>query len=179
MFSADFVLDVLDHVPDGIVDGGWGIDALIGRVTRVHDDLDLVIPIGRIDAVVAVRRRSITAALIVFAFLAAWLPFVRVTRVMFLYHMFGGLPFMMLAVAFAIARLRRFELRIQLGPAELPAITGTHLALAYLGMVVLVFLFFYPLWTGLPLTGEGWMQRIWFSPDTTRPYLFDLNISWV
>jgi lincosamide nucleotidyltransferase A/C/D/E len=52
MFSADFVLDVLDHAPDAIVDGGWGIDALIGRVTRVHDDLDLVLPISRVDAVV-------------------------------------------------------------------------------------------------------------------------------
>ena len=41
-------------------------------------------------AVVAIRERSWPAALIVVAFLAAWLPFVRVTRVMFLYHMFGG-----------------------------------------------------------------------------------------
>ena len=47
MFSADFVLDVLDHVPDAIVDGGWGIDALVGRVTRAHDDLDLVVPMAR------------------------------------------------------------------------------------------------------------------------------------
>ncbi len=26
------------------VDGGWGVDALIGYQTREHDDLDLVIP---------------------------------------------------------------------------------------------------------------------------------------
>ncbi len=26
------------------VDGGWGVDALIGRQTRDHDDLDLVVP---------------------------------------------------------------------------------------------------------------------------------------
>ncbi len=56
MFSADFVLDVLDCAPDAIVDGGWGIDALIGRVTRVHDDLDLVVPIGRVDAIVDALR---------------------------------------------------------------------------------------------------------------------------
>src|SRR4051812_22081793 len=49
MFSADFVIDVLDRVPDAIVDGGWGIDALIGRTTRVHDDLDLVLPAARVD----------------------------------------------------------------------------------------------------------------------------------
>jgi lincosamide nucleotidyltransferase A/C/D/E len=56
MFSADFVLDVLDHVPDAVVDGGWGIDALIGRVTRVHDDLDLVVPLARADAIADALR---------------------------------------------------------------------------------------------------------------------------
>ncbi|MEY2453312.1 MAG: hypothetical protein QOD92_2886 [Acidimicrobiaceae bacterium] len=56
MFSADFVLDVLDHVPDAIVDGGWGIDALIGRVTRAHDDLDLVVPLARADAIAEALR---------------------------------------------------------------------------------------------------------------------------
>jgi ribosomal protein S18 acetylase RimI-like enzyme len=53
MFSADFVLDVLDCVPDAIVDGGWAVDAVIGRVTRVHDDLDLVLPAARVESAVA------------------------------------------------------------------------------------------------------------------------------
>lgn len=56
MFSADFVLDVLDHVPDAVVDGGWGIDALIGRVTREHDDLDLVVPRARADDIAEALR---------------------------------------------------------------------------------------------------------------------------
>ena len=56
MFSADFVLDVLERVPDAVVDGGWGIDALVGRATRVHDDLDLVLPAARLEEVVAILR---------------------------------------------------------------------------------------------------------------------------
>lgn len=56
MFSADFVLDVLDCVPDAIIDGGWGVDALIGKVTRVHDDLDLVVPKSRADAIADALR---------------------------------------------------------------------------------------------------------------------------
>jgi len=56
MFSADFVIDVLECAPDAIVDGGWGIDALIGRVTRVHDDLDLVVPIARVEAIIDALR---------------------------------------------------------------------------------------------------------------------------
>jgi lincosamide nucleotidyltransferase A/C/D/E len=41
------VLDILDRLDvAGIewwVDGGWGVDALLGAETRPHDDLDLVV----------------------------------------------------------------------------------------------------------------------------------------
>lgn len=121
----------------------------------------------------AVRRRSYAPALIVVAFLAAWLPFSRVTRVMFLYHMFGGLPFMMLAVAFALAQLRHARIRLTVGSATLPTLEGRHLALAYLGLVVLIFIFFYPLWSGMPISGDSWTQRIWLNLGT------DAKISWV
>lgn len=36
------------------VDGGWGIDALIGAETREHDDLDLVIDIAVMDSAIAI-----------------------------------------------------------------------------------------------------------------------------
>jgi lincosamide nucleotidyltransferase A/C/D/E len=29
---------------DAVVDGGWGVDALLGRQTRRHEDLDIAIP---------------------------------------------------------------------------------------------------------------------------------------
>jgi lincosamide nucleotidyltransferase A/C/D/E len=47
--SAEDVAAILDRLEAaGLtvwVDGGWGIDALIGRQTRPHDDLDLVAPL--------------------------------------------------------------------------------------------------------------------------------------
>ena len=43
--TAERVLELLALVTgadlDVWVDGGWGVDALVGRQTRVHDDLDL------------------------------------------------------------------------------------------------------------------------------------------
>jgi hypothetical protein len=123
-------------------------------------------------AAVAVRQRNFTAAFIVVALLTAWLPFSRVSRVLFLYHMFGGLSFMMLAVAFTLSRIRPMRLRLEVGGLRSPEMTGTHLAVAYLGLVAVVFIFFYPLWTALPLTGDGWTQRIWFN-------LPDLKINWI
>lgn len=48
MMTSDDVREVLDHLEAaGIpvwLDGGWGVDALVGRQSRPHDDLDLVIP---------------------------------------------------------------------------------------------------------------------------------------
>jgi lincosamide nucleotidyltransferase A/C/D/E len=47
------VVDRLEH--DGIdvwVDGGWGVDALLGRETRGHDDLDLVAELRHSDRII-------------------------------------------------------------------------------------------------------------------------------
>jgi lincosamide nucleotidyltransferase A/C/D/E len=45
--NTDDVLDVLDRLDAGGVewwiDGGWGVDALLGEATRPHDDLDLIV----------------------------------------------------------------------------------------------------------------------------------------
>lgn len=34
------------------ISGGWGVDALLGRRTRPHADLDLAVPAGELDAIV-------------------------------------------------------------------------------------------------------------------------------
>jgi dolichyl-phosphate-mannose-protein mannosyltransferase len=133
-------------------------------------------------AVVAIRRRTYAAIFIVIAFAAAWLPFSRVTRVMFLYHMFVSLPLMILAVAYALADLRGRALRLGAGWARLPTLPGRHLASAYLVVVVLVFVFFYPLWSALPLSGDSWSQRIWFNVPADNRFLHiqpDTRISWI
>jgi len=54
MMCAADVLDVLAFLERGNVavwlDGGWGVDALIGEQARPHDDLDIVIEVRRLDA---------------------------------------------------------------------------------------------------------------------------------
>jgi hypothetical protein len=51
MLDASDVLEILDRLDRaGLtvwLDGGWGIDALLGRHNRPHEDLDLVILRGR------------------------------------------------------------------------------------------------------------------------------------
>ena len=58
--SAESVVNVLDalgaaHV-EAVVDGGWGIDALLGAERRPHDDLDVVVPLDAVPAVVDALR---------------------------------------------------------------------------------------------------------------------------
>ncbi|HEV3234677.1 MAG TPA: phospholipid carrier-dependent glycosyltransferase [Candidatus Dormibacteraeota bacterium] len=141
------------------------------------------IPCVAFCVVVAIKERNWKAALIVFALAAAWLPFVRVTRVLFLYHMFGGLPFMILAVAFTLNRMRSWVLRFDFGSLALPRLNGTHIAAGYLGLVLVTFIYFYPLWAALPITGDSWNQRIWFQvPDPVKIPILDpdgTKISWI
>ena len=51
--SADDVVDLVDlfdEIGVGVwLDGGWGIDALLGSQTRPHDDLDVVVELSDVD----------------------------------------------------------------------------------------------------------------------------------
>src|SRR5215207_97925 len=52
------MLDVLDRLDAAAVewwiDGGWGVDALLGRETRLHDDLDFAVRAEDIDRLTTV-----------------------------------------------------------------------------------------------------------------------------
>ncbi len=59
--SAGDVIGVLDVLEDGSIPvsvaGGWAVDALLGRVTREHGDLDLAIDTAVVDEAVAALGR--------------------------------------------------------------------------------------------------------------------------
>ncbi len=55
--DAPSLLEVMDLLEgqgiDVWLDGGWGVDALLGRETRKHDDLDLVAELRESDRIIA------------------------------------------------------------------------------------------------------------------------------
>jgi lincosamide nucleotidyltransferase A/C/D/E len=57
MMTAGGLLAILDRLDSGAIelwlDGGWGVDALLGEQTRPHDDVDLVV---RVDDVPGMRE---------------------------------------------------------------------------------------------------------------------------
>lgn len=55
---ADGVVELLEIIEGAGIDvwvqGGWGVDALVGRQTREHDDLDVAVDVGRLNEVAAI-----------------------------------------------------------------------------------------------------------------------------
>jgi dolichyl-phosphate-mannose--protein O-mannosyl transferase len=115
------------------------------------------------------RYRSFPATLIAVGFITQYLPWARITRVLFLYHMFGGLIFMILALAFVLYQLARHDAELRIGSVYL-GIRGRELVYVHLALVVLFFIYFYPLWTALPITDQAYLNnpptfppgRMWF-----------------
>ncbi len=98
------------------------------------------------------RHRSFPAAVILVGFLTQYLPWVRITRVLFLYHMFGGLVFMILALAFVLVRMQDAgPLRVEFF-GDRVLLSTRWLVPAFLAVAVLFFLYFYPVWTALPIS---------------------------
>jgi dolichyl-phosphate-mannose--protein O-mannosyl transferase len=117
-----------------------------------------------------IRHKSFPATVILLGFLTQYLPWSQISRVIFMYHMFGGLIFMVLALAFVLAQL-----------AERVPRTGRFLLATHLAVAVLFFGYFYPVWTALPISGSAlsvqsgtpiWGPKIWLvhcPPDPAAP----------
>ena len=104
-----------------------------------------------------VRRRSFAAAVILLGFISQYLPWFPITRVLFMYHMFGGLIFMILAVAFVLVNLAE----------GLPRPRRELLVAAHLAVAVLFFGYFYPVWTGVPISYSAYVEGSgtpWWGP---------------
>ena len=125
-----------------------------------------------------IRHRSFPAALILLGFITQYLPWSLISRVISMYHMFGGLIFMVLAEAFVITYLAS---KVRRPGREL-------IVAAYLAMAVLFFGYFYPVWTGLPISqaaylgGQGtppWGPKLWLvnckNLPESQPQLFCWN----
>lgn len=102
----------------------------------------------------APRRRIMAAADFGFAsyvlvnYLANLLPWTRVTRCIFLYHYMGASVFSMMALAWWCDRAWRY-----------PALRIWVLALGLL--ILLAFLFWLPIYLGLPLSASEYQARMW------------------
>ena len=114
----------------------------------------------------AIREKSYPAAFIALGFITQYLPWAPISRVLFLYHMFGGLIFMVLALAFVLARIAAGVAEVEIGSWRTRLI-GSPILIAWLGVAILFFIYFYPVWTGVPIGDQQYLGgfgtgRMWF-----------------
>jgi dolichyl-phosphate-mannose-protein mannosyltransferase/protein-O-mannosyltransferase-like protein len=112
-----------------------------------------------------IRRRSFAAAVILLGFLTQYFPWFLISRVLFMYHMFGGLIFMILAAAFVVTQL-----------AQNVRPPGRNvLVAAYLAVAVLFFGYFYPEWTALPISQAAYYPTVGTPPWGPKLWLVNCH----
>ena len=96
------------------------------------------------------RQRNPAGIVLVIGFFGQWLPWILVERSAFAYHFLPAVPFGCLAVAVAVDHLWR-------------ANTGWRrmLAIEYVVLVAIAFVFFYPIYAYLPISERALGLRMW------------------
>jgi dolichyl-phosphate-mannose-protein mannosyltransferase len=98
------------------------------------------------------RRGVIGLTLALLGFFGQWLPWALSPRISFMYHMLPSVPFGCLLIAYALVRLRSPRLAV----------------LGYILPVVAVFIFFYPIYSALPISPTFLNQHFWM--ESWRPH---------
>lgn len=97
---------------------------------------------------VLAKERTQTSAVIAIGFLAAYLPWVLVPRLTFIYHYFTAVPFIIMALAYIFLKLGRNSRPI-FGSGVLSAVTGWHILVSgFVLLNIILFIVFYPVISG-------------------------------
>jgi C-terminal four TMM region of protein-O-mannosyltransferase/Dolichyl-phosphate-mannose-protein mannosyltransferase len=117
-----------------------------------------VIVFAGLITVSAVVSRRFVPAFIVLGYLTSWMLWVvgNERRVLFFYHALGMLLFAALALAYVLAGLRNTVLRLGSRRVSLAPV-----AWAATLLVVAAFIFFYPVWTAMPMPDSDHQMRLW------------------
>lgn len=117
-----------------------------------------VIVFAGLVTVSAVISRRFVPAFIVLGYLTSWMLWVvgNERRVLFFYHALGMLLFAALALAYVLAGLRNTVVRVGSRRIALAPV-----AWAAMLLVVAGFVFFYPVWTAMPMPNTDHQMRLW------------------
>jgi len=98
----------------------------------------------------AIWKRKKEDIFIVVLMLAMWIPYAFIGRIMFLYHFFPVLPFMMLAIVSFIKSIEKKK-------------KWNWITITYMIIIIVVFSIFYPVSSGMPVS-EDYIESVkWLS----------------
>jgi dolichyl-phosphate-mannose--protein O-mannosyl transferase len=107
----------------------------------------------RIAGTVSKDKNEIFAfSLILAGYFGMFLPWVASPRIMFLYHYLPSVPFLCLALSYGLCSVKKIR----------PS--GTYVVTGYLILVILLFIYFYPQWSALPLP-QNWVDKYYWLPS--------------
>lgn len=96
----------------------------------------------------AVRTRAMPETFLLIGFLISYVQYAFITRALFLYHFLPALPFLIMALAVGLARVRD---RV-----------GAGVVLAFLLLAIGWLVAYYPVLSGVPVPNERIMRLMWF-----------------
>ncbi|MBF0485431.1 MAG: phospholipid carrier-dependent glycosyltransferase [Candidatus Omnitrophica bacterium] len=96
------------------------------------------------------KNKSRVAGIILAGFASQWLCYIFVSRMKFLHYMYPVMPF--LAMAFAVMGVKLWN----------KGKIGRAVVIYYLVLTAGMFVFWYPLLTGLPVSASFYSHHIWF-----------------
>ncbi len=118
----------------------------------------LLAVLGFVLVAYGMRKQSFLPAFAFVSYLVAWYMWEpgNQARILFFYHALSMLPFMAIALAWCLAKIRSMTLVIRGREVPLAFV-------AYAGLIVVFagFIFFYPIYTGLPISTANHAMRIW------------------
>jgi len=96
------------------------------------------------------RKLDTLHGIVLFGFLTQWLPWAWIGRVKFFHYFHAAVPFAVIAVALLFERIWH------MGRA------GKWIVAGYLLLVLVMFVYWYPLYTGIPISEAYFQNHLWF-----------------
>ncbi len=97
-------------------------------------------------------ERLLSVTIVLVGYFGMFVPWVLSPRIMFLYHYLPSMPFLCLALAYGLGKIRE------------TGKIGRYLVNGYLAVVILAFIYFYPHWTAL-LLPQNWTNQYYWLPS--------------
>lgn len=105
----------------------------------------------------SITRFDWRAIAVVMAFLAGWATWLEnIGRTMFFFYMTPLVPFLCIGVTLCLG-----DVLGKRGDTQSRRMIGLGVVCVYLGLVVIDFVWMWPVWTGGLITQSGWQSRMW------------------
>ncbi len=112
---------------------------------------------------ISIKKRDKKMAVVYVAFAFQYLPWVLVSRITWIYHFFSSVPFLILTIVYIIKYIiEKYKDSYSVAEEVQSLYIRYSVVAAYLGIVFILFVLFYPVLSGMPVSAEYVKGLRWF-----------------